>query len=45
VADSDEGKPRIVFDHDAGGELISLEILDASRRSTDASKVEFSIAG
>lgn len=45
VSDSDEDKPGIVFDYDATGELISLEILDASRRVTDASRVEFSMAG
>lgn len=44
VAGSDEDTPGIVFDYDAGGELISLEILDASRRVTDTSKVEFSVA-
>ena len=45
VVDSDEGKPGFVLDYDAAGELVSLEILDASRRVTDARKVEFSMAG
>ncbi len=37
-------KPGIVLDYDASGELVSLEILDASRRVTDARKIEFSMA-
>lgn len=44
VVDSDEGKRGIVLDYDASGELVSIEILDASRRVTDARKVEFSMA-
>ena len=44
VAESDEGKPGVVLDYDETGDLVSLEILDASRRVTDARPVEFQMA-
>lgn len=44
VAESDEDKPGIIMDFDKHGDLISLEILDASKRVTEAKKMEFQIA-
>jgi YD repeat-containing protein len=44
VAESDEDKPGVVLDYDQDGNLISIEVLDASRRVTDAQRVEFTTA-
>ena len=44
IVESDELKPGFIIDYDAGGEIVSLEILDASRRVADARSVEFSFA-
>lgn len=41
VAESDEEKPGLIFDDDGLGEIVSLEVLDASRRVENPRKVEF----
>jgi len=41
IAESDEGKPGVILDYDASGDLVSLEVLDASRRVTEADRVEY----
>jgi uncharacterized protein YuzE len=45
VVESDEDKPGVILDYDESGNLVSVEILDASRRVTEASKMEFRVAG
>jgi len=43
VVESDEERPGIVLDFDAEGNLVSLEILDASRRVTDTGSVDYKV--
>jgi len=44
IAESDEDKPGIVLDYDAEGNLVSLEILDASRRVNVPGKIEYQVS-
>jgi YD repeat-containing protein len=43
VSESDEDKPGIILDYDEQGNLVSLEILDASKRVTETRRMEFQL--
>lgn len=41
VSASNDDKPGMILDSDAAGNLMSLEILDASKRVGDTRRIEF----
>jgi YD repeat-containing protein len=44
VAESDEGKPGVILDYDAAGNLVGIEVLDAYQRVSEARTMEFQVA-
>jgi uncharacterized protein YuzE len=45
VKESDEDKPGIILDYDDAGNVVSLEILDASRRVVHPTQIVYELAG
>jgi YD repeat-containing protein len=43
VAESDEDKPGTILDYDASGNLVSIEILDASQRVGLPTQIEYEV--
>jgi len=44
IDESDESKPGIVIDYSEKGNIVGIEILDASKRITLPNKVEYEVA-
>ncbi|NNM95631.1 MAG: DUF2283 domain-containing protein [Bacteroidia bacterium] len=44
IKESDEDKPGIILDYDNKGSIVGIEILDASKRMKNPTKVEYEVA-
>jgi uncharacterized protein YuzE len=44
VAESDEDKPGVILDYDANGNVVALEILDASVRVDQPTQMVYELA-
>jgi uncharacterized protein YuzE len=44
IEESDEEKPGVILDYDKDGNIVGLEILDASRRVENPRSFEYAVA-
>jgi uncharacterized protein YuzE len=44
VQESDEAKPGVILDYDAAGNVVGLEILNASKRVDNPRAVDYALA-
>jgi uncharacterized protein YuzE len=45
IEESDEDKPGVILDYDEEGNVVGLEILDASKRMENPRSVEYAVTG
>ncbi len=45
IEESDEDKPGVILDYDNNGNVVGLEILEASKRMTNPRSVEYAVTG
>jgi uncharacterized protein YuzE len=45
IEESDEDKPGVILDYDKDGNVVGLEILDASKRIENPRAIEYTVAG
>ena len=44
IEESDEDKPGVILDYDKGGNIVGMEILEASKRMENPRAMEFTIS-
>ncbi|MBL7690840.1 MAG: DUF2283 domain-containing protein [Flavipsychrobacter sp.] len=44
IVESDEEKPGLILDYDIAGDVVSIEILDASKKMNNPAQVEYQAA-
>ena len=45
IEESDEDKPGVIMDYDNNGNLVALEVLDASKRIEDPRALDYAVTG
>lgn len=45
IEESDEEKPGVILDFDKDGNVVGMEIMDASKRMENPKVVEYAVAG
>lgn len=45
IEESDEDRPGVILDYDKNGNIVGLEILDASKRMENPRAVEYAVTG
>jgi uncharacterized protein YuzE len=45
IEESDEDKPGVILDYDKEGNVVGLEILEASKRMTNPRSVDYAVTG
>jgi uncharacterized protein YuzE len=45
IEESDEDRPGVIIDYDKDGNVVGIEILDASKRMDNPRSLEYAVAG
>ena len=45
IEESDEDKPGLILDYDSQGNVVGLEVLDASKRMEDPKSLDYAVTG
>lgn len=45
IEESDEDKPGVIIDYDKDGNIVGMEILDASKRMDNPKAVDYAVMG